>query len=489
MTGPGGDLASLPAGQTQAKFFFTSIGSDPAGTRGGRFRLTFTGSATVSFSNAGTNVTTIDANTYEFDCDYVGNKWITFTPTSFPIRVSIVKTSDLTAHAAGQYFRQEYLDFIPTGATLRFMDAMLTNSSPMVDWADYPTVSQQTWNFRPNANGAQRPYMPFEVMVDLCNQKSTHPWFCVPHMATDDFVTQMATYIRDNLDSGLKARIELSNEIWNFGINTAGNYFIDQALTQWGTSGGTNWLSAAGKRFVEIMTIFNSVFSGQTHRIIGVLAGQAANPGSSIGMLDAPDWLAADPVNYVAPYTMAKEWAIAPYINWTGSKTARGVDIKAQLDISHAAAVAYIKGMIPDSLAQSKGWIDGQVPLAAARGLRLTMYEYNNHYSLIETDSYPESPVTPYPRGLYTAKNVLVTGALDAFVEATYSAEMADALDDLRDYFKAQNGSLMALFSFPSGASQFGTWGVTRHLGESPDPATHAAWRAWHTANGRWWAQ
>lgn len=55
----------------------------------------------------------------------------------------------------------------------------------------------------------------------------------------------LATYFRDNMTG--KVRFELSNEIWNFQFVQAG-YFAAQATAQWGLSGGTTWLSAAGKR-------------------------------------------------------------------------------------------------------------------------------------------------------------------------------------------------------------------------------------------------
>ncbi|MGL4351070.1 MAG: hypothetical protein ACRCT2_10985, partial [Plesiomonas shigelloides] len=110
-----GALNSLVSGDTQAMFFFNSssntngIVDGPVTNRSGRFRLTFTGSATLDMSAAGTGVTMIDANTYEFDCDWNGNKWILFTPTAYPIKVTLVKTDLLTNHAAGEIFDPAYL--------------------------------------------------------------------------------------------------------------------------------------------------------------------------------------------------------------------------------------------------------------------------------------------------------------------------------------------------------------------------------------------
>ena len=278
-----------------------------------------------------------------------------------------------------------------------------------------------------------------------------------------------------------KVRWELSNEIWNFQFQQAVD-FNAQALADWGVSGGTSWLSAAGKRFAQMMAIINGVFVGQTDRVIGVIGGQAAGFGLTSAFCDATQWLASEPGSYVRPSSLAKEVAIAPYINWAdGGATVQGNAIKTQLDISHAAAVTYFKSMIPASLAQAKGWIDNHVAVAADRGLRLTVYEYNNHYDLLACD---DSPLWTAP---FISGGVPVAGALDVFIEGTFSQEMADAQDELRTYFKAQNGSLMVFFVSLSVASLFGTWGAKTHIGH--DSLIWNDLLSWHAANTRWWAQ
>ena len=57
--------------------------------------------------------------------------------------------------------------------------------------------------------------VPLEVTVALANQLQRDPWFNLPHNATDDYVEKYAAYVRDNLDSKLKALIEYTNEPWN----------------------------------------------------------------------------------------------------------------------------------------------------------------------------------------------------------------------------------------------------------------------------------
>jgi hypothetical protein len=64
---------------------------------------------------------------------------------------------------------------------------------------------------------------------------------------------------------------------------------------------------------------------------------------------------------------------------------------------------------------------------------------------------------------------------------------MADAQDDLRDYFKAQSGSLMVFFNNMVRPSRVGTWGAKTHL-EHDSPIWNTL-LAWTDANPRDWAQ
>lgn len=461
-----GAVVSLPSGDTTVRFFFheTNFSTGYVGTvpsYGGRFRLTFTGSATVNFSAAGTNVTQIDANTYEFDCDMSGNKELVFTPTAFPIKVQLVKTTDIAAHASGQVFQQAFLDALPaTIGCIRFMDwCGINNNIGFTEWSQRADQARQLW-FN----------VPYEHMISLAVAKDADAWFCMPPAASDAFFTAAATFLRDNFPTNRRIRIELGNEIWNTGtFFNVGTYYKGLAESVWGVADGYNtpsgaWVSYYGKRFAQMMTIFNSVFAGQTERIIGVVGAQAANTATAIWALDATTWQTYESGSYVPPRTLAKELTIAPYISWPGNKTTISTNIKSQLDISHAAAVTYIKSLIPAAVAQSKQWINDFVPIAAARNLRLTMYEFSNHFDPVQLDrEWPSTPPTPYPRGSFQAEGIPFSGVIPAIQEVAYSQEMADAQDEVRDYFKAQGGSLITMFSDFLPGGLYGFWGQRTH--------------------------
>ena len=56
---------------------------------------------------------------------------------------------------------------------------------------------------------------PYEWQIDFCNRTNRDMWVCVPAPASADFVTQLATLIKNNLNSNLKVWVEVGNENWN----------------------------------------------------------------------------------------------------------------------------------------------------------------------------------------------------------------------------------------------------------------------------------
>ncbi|MCL2177169.1 MAG: hypothetical protein FWB72_04420 [Firmicutes bacterium] len=106
-------------------------------------------------------------------------------------------------------FRNDFLDGLRPMHNLRFMDAVDTNGSRQMHWEDRPRMNDWTYD----VNG-----LPLEYLIKLANVTNSNAWFCVPHMATDDYIRQMARLIRDNLNSSLKVYIEFSNEIWHTGF-------------------------------------------------------------------------------------------------------------------------------------------------------------------------------------------------------------------------------------------------------------------------------
>jgi hypothetical protein len=104
---------------------------------------------------------------------------------------------------------------------LRMMDCALinqdfvqSNSWPdVINWSDRRTPANF---YKDNGQGAKGG-MPLEFQVGLLNAANKPGWLNISELATDDYITQYATYVANNLAVGLHAVFELSNERWNTG--------------------------------------------------------------------------------------------------------------------------------------------------------------------------------------------------------------------------------------------------------------------------------
>lgn len=114
-------------------------------------------------------------------------------------------------YASGQNyptFLPLFLEGLAPFHALRFMDWASTNNSPQKHWSDRAKLGYYTQS----TNKGQA----LEYAIELANILEEDAWFCVPHLASDDYITKMALLIRDNLNADLKVYIEYSNEIWNW---------------------------------------------------------------------------------------------------------------------------------------------------------------------------------------------------------------------------------------------------------------------------------
>ena len=167
-------------------------------------------------------------------------------------------------------FKERLDDF----GILRFMQTQETNTSDIRTWADRRDAndSRQNSGLRgPMANG-----ISVEHMVQLANELDADPWFNMPHMADDDFVRNFATYVRDNLEPGLTAYVEWSNEVWNTAPGFEAATWITEQLQQPENAGLTQF-QLIGREAARDMNLWSTVFTGQTDRLVRTAGGQAAN--------------------------------------------------------------------------------------------------------------------------------------------------------------------------------------------------------------------
>ena len=133
-----------------------------------------------------------------------------------------------------QTFTTEFLNFVKDFQSIRFMDWLRTNDSPVKTWNERTLTSHYTQT--------KNSGVAWEYIIELCNTAQKDAWINIPHQANDDYIQQLATLLKEKLNPNLKIYLEYSNEVWNgqFAQHAyAGN--IGQILGYSGEPWGRAW--------------------------------------------------------------------------------------------------------------------------------------------------------------------------------------------------------------------------------------------------------
>ena len=326
-------------------------------------------------------------------------------------------------------------------ACLRYMDWMSTNGSNQISWQKRPTIADASFAGKGVA---------LELMVDLANQLNTDAWFCMPHLATDDYVKQFASYVHAHLNPNLRAWVEYSNEVWNGGFAQA-QYAAKQGLQLGFAKDETlaGWRYYA-HRSVQIFNIWHTVFNG-SDRLVRVLSAQAAYAESAKQILS---------FNNAAK--KADVLAIAPYINFTISTDSNDFNASKVANWSLDKIFEYIKTVAAPEAAQ---WIVNNKKLADEHGLQLVAYESGQH--LVGTGN--------------AVNNDQLTALL---LQANADARMGEVYADSLHTWQTTGGDLNCTFNSVGGWSKWGSWGLLQHYNDKPSYKFKAV-IAWAKARGQ----
>lgn len=386
---------------------------------------------------------------------------ITETDADDPIRdITIVHEDHLTLHEAGVLFNPAWIDLVKHMRSVRFMDWMLTNGSPVSSWDTRPRMSDASWT---------QWGVPLEVMIDLANQIGADPWFNMPHLANDDYVRKFAEQVHRDLDPRLRAYVEFSNEVWN-QIFPQAAWAQGKARALWGES-DTGWMQFYGLRSAQIMAIWGDVFGDETkERLMRVAATHTGWPGLEESILLAP--LAFLQLGHT-PVENFDAYAVTGYFGYEMGTPEMAQRMNTWLDraeeiaqqageaqgLRRVALREFVKenrfdpAIAPVAIALQEGslrqLVDEVFPYhaSAARkaGLKLIMYEGGTHVSGVGTQVNDER-LTEF----FTAFN--------------YTPEMAKLYEILLSGWAAAGGTLFQAFVDVAPATKWGSWGALRHL-------------------------
>lgn len=124
---------------------------------------------------------------------------------------------------------------------------------------------------------------PIEMLVELCNQTNMPGWFCIPFNASDDFITQFATYISNNYNPST-VYFEYVNEIWNFAFGfpytTRAVSYGNSIFSGIGSGNGANYSGWYGYRMRQMSSLIKAVLPNA--QIILASQGAAGDSAASL---------------------------------------------------------------------------------------------------------------------------------------------------------------------------------------------------------------
>jgi hypothetical protein len=346
------------------------------------------------------------------------------TDPADPVRnVRLVPEARETDHA-DRPFRDDFLARWKGATVLRFMDWQRTNDSPVVNWADRPTPA----SFSQAGKGG----VALEYMLQAADAVGADPWFCMPHLATDDSVRAFAKAVKPHLKPGRKVYVESSNECWNGQFGQA-RYCqkkgLELKLRQNPYEAQLRYFS---KRSVEVFRIWESeIPKGQ---LVRVLAAQSANP-----------WTGATVLDFEGAARTADVIAIAPYFGNKYGNPKTAAEVRGMMP---GALVAALKTDLEASLKSVRAY----AAEAKKRGVALVAYEAGQHLA-----------------GYGGAENDEALTRL--FIAANRHPGMGRLY---RDYFRGwrdAGGGLCCVFSSTARPSKWGSWGALEHTGQPPAEA------------------
>lgn len=269
-------------------------------------------------------------------------------------------------------FNQKFLEIIQPWEALRFMKATQTEENPIQNWSDRTHPGYYTYH-KDADNGGGMAGIPWEVIIQLCNQTGEDPWINIPYAANDAYVDSLAQLFRDNLDTNRTIYIEYSNETWNYYYTETHQYVNNQGLTNnYSADTFQAGIMYTTVRSIQIFEIFEQVFgSSSSQRLKKVVSSGGWDfPAATI-------YQTVTSTTFNPNQTMPDAIAVAPYF---------GGEIVHHLDTLQYCT--YTTSQILDSLEASISPIMQEAMANAYRlyadslGTELYTYESGQHLAL-----------------------------------------------------------------------------------------------------------
>ncbi len=243
----------------------------------GQYTVLWEGTGEIQFWGTYENLTQTDSHRIVFDfpnpIDGVIELRITSSEVNDPIHNIRVLMPGTEFTYETNPFYDLWIEKVGIFETVRFMDWGQTNNwgyegyefadSTLVDWSERSQMNHYTWAYGKG--------VPYEMMIQYMNQYDKDGWVCVPHVASEDYIRNMAQLFRDNLEPDRHIYVEYSNEIWNWMFSQT-NWLYHYGCEV----PGIDWPEGIVPYVQNMLNYWTDEFAGQldrTTRIVGIQTG------------------------------------------------------------------------------------------------------------------------------------------------------------------------------------------------------------------------
>ena len=416
------------------------LSDKPANYPAGTYTVTFDGSGTLEFDFDASNAQVTGSGTMTFNVGTATDNGILMRiETSNPanhVRNIRVWMPGYDANSPSS-FHPDFTSKLAPFGVIRFMDWQQTNGSNVVEFEDMS--NGKTFSLD-NGDGVALKYM-----IELCNQLDADAWFCMPHKASDAFVTQFATAVRDGLpnadpdlaipalEAERKIYVEWSNEVWNVSFPQQKWVTQQSGAKVFADAWFEKWAEEAKKDF----DIWAGIFAANPNRLIRVAAGQQANVWVTRRLTEELDAISGD-FDAIACGAYFDE-RHAPF---NASTTPQDIIDNAYYET------------IPNTFAgqyQNHGDLAQQLTNNMGKTIPLLAYEGGQHYTVHGNSS------RPYFQAFKDVQTY----------EHPVQPDMYDAYTLNLEAFNNGGGSLYMAYSFVSKPGPFGAWGHLQFQNET----------------------
>lgn len=404
----------------------------------GSYTLLWDGTGDFELWGDYNNLVKINENRYEFDYENKSGGILQITMISSAISDPVHNMRLLLPNTEDTYetqpFNPSWLEELSVFKTLRFMDWQHTNSwgqsdpytwevPDLVDWSERPKVEDYTYT---SAMG-----IPYELIAQLINELDVDAWICVPHRASDDYITEMSNFFRDEVEEDSHLYVEYSNEVWNWIFGQT------QWLNKYGCEEqNISWPEGIVPYIQNTFDLWTASFNEELDRITRVAAVQTAWQDVSERVVYNLN------VNTVD--------AVSPTFYFSFDDESESV----LDDLGENATVDDIAYHTRLGMAENLQWIRNIKTISDSLDIQLLFYEGGQH-------------ITPIP-----------FGEVPSYDNALFDIHRADVmydiynewLDSIRSLNDADKAMLLMHFSFISPPStQYGSWGLLERMNQDRD--------------------